>query len=1228
MSLGYRYDEINQALAGDCDGLALHLFGNPSRRSKKVWEWKTGDRLELTRTGKYRGWFRDWRAGKSYSPIGAAAYALGMSYEDAARWAALDYLRWPDLSGRTFSDNERAAHEKARAEAEQARQQRQSEADREAEADEARRIEQAMALWRRGVPVKGTPAEVYLRGRGIKVGAEGEADWLLTEAFARERASTTSSWPDSVRWHAGERLLLALSTAPEGDGSAVQAIHLDDAGKPVKRDDGSKIKITRGVLRGGAVKFSGAADGPVIICEGPETALSVWWATGFETWAGLGSISGVSIEAVPHARTIVVCPDDDPRGHPTIQAANKAVKRWRGEGRKVLVATPYETLKRDKSDHNDALQKHGRDYVAHRILDVLDASIECGRPKTPLDQARKALAAAVGEAMGQLTSEAIAVCREEKDGSETSQLGIRVSVGGGKTKEAIAAMVEAVARMRLEMDGNAPAIVYAVPTHRLGGELEERIEAEASAQGVPVTVRIWRGREAENPETGSTMCGNVEAVQAAQRAMLKPQEAVCRSKKGQCPFFDVCAYQAQKQETADIWLVPHAALFHQRPETIGRPAVLIVDEGIWQSSMRGFEAQRTIVGIGSIGARVRALKENHVGDLVTDPFATADLEDARRRLLAALAPLDASGNKPLPIAALLDAGVTAEICRKAGALEWKRCSPGSLRPGMDPDAFKRQAAELEAAQGDVRRMATMWSLLAEAIDSGEEASGRVSFEMVDNGQHKALVLRWTASVTEGWHAPILHIDATLRPSLVAHLFPRLKLVAEIDIATPHQHTVGVVGKSFSHLALSDEKSVRKIWKAVLLRARQTPGETLVVMPLAAEKIVRATEPVPEHVHILHHNATTGLDSFGQVSLLIVMGRTQPPPAAVSAMAGAITGKAPDAIGTADGWYQVEMATVEARDGAAVSLTRERHLPGLPEEIRAAICEDQLLQAIGRGRGVNRQADSQLEVEVWGNTEPPVAVDSFREFKAPTKDEQAMAAGLWVEAAADLATLYPALGSANAIKLDRKRLGSNSNSISNWKVTPTSPDREDAGQRLGTNSNKDDAAAGEMTELAQRFLRSAPHLRLAAYRKAGPGTRPGVAIWDPRTCPDPKSTLVAALGELAVWAEIRWPAADETAPETEPTAPEPVPKPLPAPQEPVSAGVGYGSGGYGVGVYRGSVAAPEGILTPSQNVSSASQAGVSGRLMVPKRLLREASPVILNAGFRRAPPPAWLMGSRR
>ena len=93
-----------------------------------------------------------------------------------------------------------------------------------------------------------------------------------------------------------------------------------------------------------------------------------------------------------------------------------------------------------------------------------------------------------------------------------------------------------------------------------------------------------------------------------------------------------------------------------------------------------------------------------------------------------------------------------------------------LRPGMSPverrkriEAVLPPAGEPWAPPG---RCATLWLILAEALENGHDAAGaELVHEMTEAGSVRALRLRWRSPMRNGWaaEAPILHLDATLRP---------------------------------------------------------------------------------------------------------------------------------------------------------------------------------------------------------------------------------------------------------------------------------------------------------------------------------------------------------------------------------------------------------------------------------------------------------------------------------
>ena len=134
------------------------------------------------------------------------------------------------------------------------------------------------------------------------------------------------------------------------------------------------VKVTNGVTEGAVVRLPGAADGPLLIAEGPETALSAYTATGHETWVALGSVAKVK---PPAGRRVVVIADDNPPAHDTkhgqaAKALRKALQTWRKAGINVVVATPWATRRRDRSDMADVILEHGSDAVQERIQAALN----------------------------------------------------------------------------------------------------------------------------------------------------------------------------------------------------------------------------------------------------------------------------------------------------------------------------------------------------------------------------------------------------------------------------------------------------------------------------------------------------------------------------------------------------------------------------------------------------------------------------------------------------------------------------------------------------------------------------------------------------------------------------------------------------------------------------------------------------------------------------------------
>ena len=99
-----------------------------------------------------------------------------------------------------------------------------------------------------------------------------------------------------------------------------------------------------------------------------------------------------------------------------------------------------------------------------------------------------------------------------------------------------------------------------------------------------------------------------------------------------------------------------------------------------------------------------------------------------------------------------------------------------------------------------------------------------------------------------------------------------------------------------------------------------------------------------------------------------------------------------------------------RDGSRRAVLVIEHEDPKAELMRAAVCDDEVIQAIGRGRAVNRTKANSLEVRVLADVALPmvhycaIRWDSVR----PDLMQMMLLAGLAVDRPADAAALYPGL----------------------------------------------------------------------------------------------------------------------------------------------------------------------------------------------------------------------------
>ena len=344
-------DAVREALKARADDLFSDAFGQPVRPGASEWRAKANEGIAMQMRGEKRGLWRDHTAGEGGDVMDLAARVLcGL---DSARADFPRVLRtaagWCGIAPTEAPSPNRVA---------ELRRERERAAAAEEAREAKRRAKLVRSIAERAVPVAGTPAASYLARRGLTA-APGEGLAYLPPVpglgVRSPEAASLVVWARDADGtiQGGQRILI------DTDGAAPDT----DVRKPAF-----------GAISGVPARFPAAdatlAKGPLIIAEGPESALSAWEATGLETWAVFG-VSGFAAAPIPEGRKVILAPDRDAPESPAGQAFRKAVAEHLERGRDLRIALAPEPSG-SKSDLNDTLQRAD--------LEEVKAAIDAARP--------------------------------------------------------------------------------------------------------------------------------------------------------------------------------------------------------------------------------------------------------------------------------------------------------------------------------------------------------------------------------------------------------------------------------------------------------------------------------------------------------------------------------------------------------------------------------------------------------------------------------------------------------------------------------------------------------------------------------------------------------------------------------------------------------------------------------------------------------------------------------
>lgn len=580
------------------------------------------------------------------------------------------------------------------------------------------------------------------------------------------------------------------------------------------------------------------------------------------------------------------------------------------------------------------------------------------------------------------------------------RVAIYTATGLGKTEQ-VAANAAKLVRVTREASDGGKTVVIAVPRHNLADAVAERIREKLPGD---IRLEVYRGRSAKISDD-RRMCGRWQEAEAVADAGANVTQALCGSVKPgkkQCQFFHSCQYIEQTQTEADIWIVPHALLGAAMPACLDNVGVLFIDEDPLMSLLPDEEVL-TLDAIErplAISPEVDACLKRVADALRTVPVPHPTMRGFNRAWV--------------PNAKRLGLDVQdlrARYYELAEAME----QPENLIDA-EPETVAAAVARLTAHNRHLLALRHLLNgLFFRRLDVEREPEFCPYIERrvgcTEAGFVEQVAVFSFNNLAGNWRsAHTMLLSATARPELMRHVWPSLTPDDELLVRRVEMPNVRV--RQTLDASMSRNKWIentnwqRRIWNYIRKRAAQY-GKTLVVGQKELVRLFMSRPPIAG-VEFAHFNDLSGIDNFGNVDLIVSIGRVVPPPEVVERLA-AILGHCDVQRLPAGEWYPLREAFLPLKNSnTGVALQRrsrkveggieygvEHHPDPLAEAVRWTICVGELVQALGRGRGLRRTEANPLQLDILTTQDAGIPINEFGLFEhfETTAFEQMIVAGL-------------------------------------------------------------------------------------------------------------------------------------------------------------------------------------------------------------------------------------------
>jgi hypothetical protein len=1070
--------------------------------------------------GEHAGSFNDFGTKESGSPISTIARHFGISSWRDAKEAATEIAAQYGYQARRRtggSGAKRSTSYKAATEAAEA-------SNRERDERRENNIKEASFELGRSVPAAGTLVETYFAARGMTLPA---TDDLRFGDNVTHRATNT-----------GKPALLAVIRHPDGTPTGgIHRIYLKDDGSGHIGD-----KMMLGPVDGVVMLAPVASDGTLGIAEGIETASAAMQLTGVPCWSTLSAGGmrklGAWLVANPDKlgtlgiKRLIIFADAG-------EAGEDAAAYLQAHATAAGIAAVEVHLPRGGDDFADDLAKGLEAPVIDAPVEP-DEPVELVEPEPIVAPAFAAPIAlqdyneilmfvltrladdAVGFSTGRMVEYEVekeihrVEIKKHRDivanwpkldfnppppvpPDPTKPMApaymITGAPGTGKTR----LWIEMVAIPAIKMGHH---VIISASRLELADEIA-KIFADKGDKGIDAAV--YRGRKATDPQASpkARMCPESERVELIDLALAPIDQKACKTKDHECQFYQTCGYQRQKKLKPKVWIVTHQLLFYERPDFIPDHLQLAIEEAFHGQSLRGVDKPYSITL-----QELRKHRPIYTDSGQLDAGATADLRDFSDRIANAIA---AGGLGRISRSALIEVGITADNAVTAAKLEWRRKKDLDVYPGMEIEKVDERSKAISADNQQVARLTQFFKLIARTIQT-EETDKSLWLEMrLNNDSERAIFMIWRMDIHDTWNplGSTAILNAATRQAVVRPFFPHVAALTMHSVAMPHTHVTQIVDKAMTerfNLKYTDD-----IRHYIEVRADETSGRVLVVCQESVEAALRKAFaetplfPMPANLEIAHFNNLSGLNKWQYIELLIVIGRTEPPPRDLEKLARAFFEREvievqPDEHGRV--WYTRGLVGIRMRDGSVTKVIGHEHPDWRVETLRWLICVAELAQAVGRGRGVRRTAANPLQIELLCNVVLPIEVDEVRTWEGegniqPPKGRVMGARGIAPDNYRDMHALHSKLFK--------------SSKAAEHAMRKEAREAAQAMQREGLPF----PLYGSLLPFFLTYKANGRPSALAAlpYRRAGRGQQPTLIRYDPAKYPDIEAVLTKYIGPV-------------------------------------------------------------------------------------------------------------------